>query len=329
MNLSDFDYELPQELVAHSPAEPRDSSRLMVVNKQTGEIIHDRFFNVTKYLDPSDLVVFNDTKVIPARLFGKKETGGKVEILLLKEHENSEWEYISKPGLRDETKLFFDQGLPGIVQNGRLVFDLNKDSMKVYLDTYGYIPLPPYIHSSEDLRGPKIKQSYQTVYAKEEGSAAAPTAGLHFTPEVMAKIKNKAYVTLHVGLGTFMPVKVSEIENHTMHSEQYSISENTKHELLNAKQNNRKIIAVGTTSVRTLETWAQTNKIFGETDIFIYPGYKFKIIDGIITNFHLPKSTLLMLVSAFAGKDLIKKAYTEAIKEKYRFFSFGDAMLLM
>ncbi len=329
MNLSDFDYELPQELIAHSPAEPRDSSRLMIVNKRTGEIIHDRFFNITNYLGPNDLVVFNDTKVIPARLFGKKETGGKVEILLLKEHEDVEWEYISKPGLRGETKLFFDQGLTGIVRNGRLVFNLNKNAMKAYINTYGYIPLPPYIHSSEDLRGPKIKQSYQTVYAKEEGSAAAPTAGLHFTPELMAKINNKAYVTLHVGLGTFMPVKVSDIEKHIMHSEHYEISEMDRMKIDKWKVEGRRIIAVGTTSVRTLETWANTNNTRGDTSIFIYPGYEFKLVGGMITNFHLPKSTLLMLVSAFAGKDLIKKAYTEAMKEKYRFFSFGDAMLLI
>lgn len=314
MNTFEFDYELPRSLIAQEPVFPRDHSRLMIIEKDTGKINHDYFYNLPKYLKPDDLLVFNQSKVFPARLYGKKITGGKVEVLLLKPG----WEFISKPGLREGQEIVFDKGLTAKVINNKLIFNIDVISI---INDIGYTPLPPYIDPNVIGDEPKIRQMYQTVYAKDIGSAAAPTAGFHFTKELLDKIPNKEYVTLHVGLGTFLPVKTDKIEEHKMHSEWYDISPKTQKAILAAKR----VIAVGTTSVRVLESaWDKH-----ETDIFIYPGYKFKHVDGMITNFHLPKSTLLMLVSAFAGRDLIMKAYKEAVKEKYRFFSFGDAMLII
>lgn len=321
MKVSEFDYDLPRELIAQTPTDKRDHSRLMIVSRKTGEIKHDYFYNLPKYLRADDLVVLNKTKVFPARLFGKKETGGKVEVLLLRPG----WEYISKPGLKEGMRIMFDQNLEAIIENGLLKFSIESDDLMDKLNDIGYTPLPPYITAPDESAKANIRRRYQTVYAAEIGSAAAPTAGLHFTQELLGKVPNKEYVTLHVGLGTFAPVKTEDVEEHKMHSEYFSIPQTTIHKLQVAKR----IVAVGTTTVRTLETWANTGKLSGETDIFIYPGYKFKVVNAMITNFHLPKSTLMMLVSAFAEKDLIMKAYQEAVREKYRFFSFGDAMVII
>lgn len=322
MKLSDFDYDLPEELIAQSPVTPRDSSRLMIVNKTTGEIKHDHFYNLLNYLSPLDLLIFNETKVFPARLYGTKESGGKVEILLLN---IGTGEYISHPGLREGQQIIFDPQLHASVQNDRLIFNLQSGQLRDKIYAIGHTPLPPYVMSNGKYQIPNIDRRYQTVYARNEGSVAAPTAGFHFTEELLEKIPNKAFITLHVGLGTFRPVKTENIENHQMHSEQYDVPSNLKSQIASHKR----IVAIGTTSVRALESWASTGKLSGSTDIFMYPGYKFKIVDALITNFHMPKSTLLMLVSAFAGYDLIMKAYKEAIKEKYRFYSFGDAMLII
>ena len=339
MKVSDFNYNLPEELIAQVPLE-RDESRLMVLNRKNQSIEHRVFKDIIDYLQPGDCLVRNNTKVIPARIYGKKETGANVEFLLLNNIEGDIWESIVRPGnkLHIGTKVIFKDGLlkaeildimPGGTR--KVKFHYNGIFNEI-LDEIGLMPLPPYIH--EELRE---KDRYQTVYAKYEGSAAAPTAGLHFTPELLKKIEEKnvqiANVTLHVGIGTFRPVKEDTVEAHKMHSEHFYIKQEDCDKINKAKQEGKRVIAVGTTSCRVLETIADENtglvkKVEGDTQIFIYPGYKFKCIDGLITNFHLPQSTLLMLVSALAGKDFIMNAYNEAVKDKYRFFSFGDAMFI-
>ena len=340
MKVSDFKYDLPEELIAQTPIEKRDESRLMILNRKTQTIEHKRFKDIINYLNPGDVLVRNNTKVIPARLYGKKETGAKVEFLLLNNIEKDIWEVIVRPGnkLHVGTKVIFADGIlkanilevmPGGTR--KVEFEYNGIFNEI-LDQIGLMPLPPYIH--ERL---KQKDRYQTVYAKYEGSAAAPTAGLHFTKELLEQIEQNqiqiANVTLHVGIGTFRPVKEETVEAHKMHSEHFYIKQEDADKINNAKKEGKRVIAVGTTSCRVLETIADektgmVKPIEADTQIFIYPGYKFKCIDGLITNFHLPESTLLMLVSALAGKDYILKAYNEAVKEKYRFFSFGDAMFI-
>ena len=341
MNINEFDYELPKELIAQTPLKDRSSSRLLILNKNTGELKHEVFSNIINYLNKGDVLVLNDTKVIPARLIGEKEdTGAVIEILLLKDIGNDTWECLGKPGkrLKIGTIIKFGDGSlkcevvekldEGII-HVKLIYE---GILMEILDKLGTMPLPPYIH--EKL---KDQSRYQTVYAKVSGSAAAPTAGLHFTKELLKRIEDKGiiitYVTLHVGLGTFRPVEVENILEHKMHSEYYIMYKETADILNKAKDEGRRIVAVGTTSTRTLETVASLYEgkfkaCSGDTDIFIYPGYKFKAIDCLITNFHLPKSTLVMLVSAFSSRDIILNAYKEAIKEKYRFFSFGDAMFI-
>lgn len=339
MQVSEFNYELPEELIAQHPLEKRDESRLMVLNRKEKTIEHKVFKDIIDYLRPGDCLVRNNTKVIPARLYGKKDTGANVEFLLLKNMGNDIWETIVRPGnkLHSGAKVIFGDG----ILKAEILETLEGGTRKVkfyyegifneILDKIGLMPLPPYIH--EKL---KQKDRYQTVYAKYDGSAAAPTAGLHFTPELLEKITEKgveiANVTLHVGIGTFRPVKEETVEEHKMHTEHFYIKKEDVDKINKAKQNGGRIIAVGTTSCRVLETIAGENGIVkeceGDTSIFIYPGYKFKILDALITNFHLPQSTLLMLVSALAEKDYIIKAYEEAVKEKYRFFSFGDAMFI-
>lgn len=340
MKTSDFYYDLPEELIAQDPLEDRSSSRLMVLDRETGEVEHHIFKEVIDYLNPGDCLVINDTKVIPARLFGVKEgTEAKIEVLLLKRRENNVWETLVKPGkkARVGARISFGDGLLkgeviDVVEEGnRLIRFSYEGIFEEILDQLGQMPLPPYItHQLKD------KNRYQTVYAKHEGSAAAPTAGLHFTPELLKAIEEKgvniAHVTLHVGLGTFRPVKVEDVTQHHMHSEFYVVEESQAALVNETKRNGGKIVAVGTTSLRTLESAAGEDGLLqaksGWTDIFIYPGYQFKIIDRLITNFHLPESTLIMLVSALAGKEHIMAAYEEAVKERYRFFSFGDAMLI-
>ena len=318
MDVKDFYYDLPQELIAQDPLEDRSSSRLMVLDKNTGEVTHRVFKDITDYLRPGDCLVINNTKVIPARLYGVKEgTEAKIEILLLKRKENDIWETLVKPGKKCKvgTKISFGDGL----LTGEI------------LDQLGQMPLPPYItHQLQD------KNRYQTVYAKYDGSAAAPTAGLHFTPELLKKVKEMgveiAEVTLHVGLGTFRPVKETDVLKHHMHSEFYRIEQSEADKINHAKETGHRVIAVGTTSTRTLEAASDENGFLRETsgwtEIFIYPGYRFKVIDSLITNFHLPESTLVMLVSALAGREHVLNAYEIAVQEKYRFFSFGDAMLI-
>lgn len=339
MKTEDFNYELPEELIAQTPLKDRSSSRLLVLDKETGEITHEHFYNIINYLNEGDILVLNDTKVIPARLFGiKEETNAAIELLMLKEHENDVWECLTKPAKRIKvgTIISFGDKLKAKCieekEEGIRIFKLiYKGILFEILDELGEMPLPPYIH--EKL---KDKDRYQTVYAKYEGSAAAPTAGLHFTPELLDRIKNKGvkivYITLHVGLGTFRPVNVDNINDHKMHSEFYMMSKETADILNEAKKNNNRIISVGTTSTRTLETvinlYGEFKKCSGWTEIFIYPGYNFKAITSLITNFHLPKSTLVMLVSALAGRKNILNAYNEAVKEQYRFFSFGDSMFI-
>ena len=340
MKVSDFDYELPEELIAQVPIEKRDESKLMVLNREKKNIENKVFKDIIDYLNPGDCLVINNTKVIPARLYGKKETGAKVEFVLLKQLEEDEWETIVKPGnkLHVGTKIIFGDGLLEaeileIMEGGtRRVKFYYEGIFNEILDKIGLMPLPPYIH--EEL---KEKNRYQTIYAKYEGSAAAPTAGLHFTPELLKKIEEKgvkiANVTLHVGIGTFRPVKVDNIEEHHMHSEHFYIKEEDVKKINESKEKGKRVIAVGTTSCRVLETISdeKTGKVEaqeGDTQIFIYPGYKFKCIDALITNFHLPKSTLLMLVSALGGTEYMLEAYKEAVKNKYRFFSFGDAMFI-
>lgn len=339
MKTNDFDYYLPEELIAQTPLTKRDSSRLLVLDKETGEIEHKHFTDIIDYLHAGDVLILNDTKVMPARLYGTKvDTNAAIEVLMLKENESDIWTCLTRPAKRIKvgTIIKFSDKLSaeciGIGDDGirNLKFIYNGIFYEI-LDELGEMPLPPYIH--EKL---KDKDRYQTIYAKNIGSAAAPTAGLHFTEELLEKIKQKGvlveYITLHVGLGTFRPVNVEDVTKHKMHSEYYEMNKNTARILNQAKKENRRIISVGTTSTRTLETiinlYGEFRECHGWTDIFIYPGYTFKGITSLITNFHLPKSTLLMLVSALAGKDKIMNAYNEAVKEKYRFFSFGDAMFI-
>lgn len=339
MKVSDFYYNLPDELIAQTPIEKRDESRLMILNRERHSIEHKKFKDIIEYLEPGDVLVRNNTKVIPARLYGKKETGANVEFLLLNNIEGDIWECIVRPGnkLHVGTRVVFGQGLlvgnilevmPGGTRKVKFEYD---GIFNEILDKIGLMPLPPYIH--EEL---KQRDRYQTVYAKYDGSAAAPTAGLHFTQELLKKLEEKgviiANVTLHVGIGTFRPVKEEIVENHKMHSEHYYIKKEDADKINKAKKDGKRVIAVGTTSCRVLETVSDENGFIketeGDTQIFIYPGYKFKILDGLITNFHLPESTLLMLVSAFADREFVMGAYKEAVKEKYRFFSFGDAMFI-
>ena len=339
MKVSEFNYSLPEELIAQTPIEKRDMSRLMVLNRENKTIEHKVFKDILDYLGEGDCLVINNTKVIPARLYGKKETGAKVEFLLLNNIEGDIWECIVRPGnkLHIGTTVAFGDGLLkadilDVMEGGtrKVKFHYNGIFNEI-LDKIGLMPLPPYIH--EEL---KEKDRYQTVYAKHQGSSAAPTAGLHFTEELLEKVKEKgveiAKVTLHVGIGTFRPVKVDEVENHHMHSEHYYIDKEEADKINRAKENGKKVIAVGTTSCRVLESVADENgkvrEIEGDTSIFIYPGYKFKCVDNLITNFHLPESTLVMLVSSLAGKEFIMSAYEEAVKTRYRFFSFGDAMYI-
>ncbi len=340
MNVRDFYFDLPQELIAQDPLEDRSASRLLVLDKHTGEMEHRHFKDILDYLKKGDCLVINDTKVIPARLFGVKEgTEAKIEILLLKRRENDIWETLVKPGKKAKvgTVISFGEGLLkgtviDVVEEGNRLIQFSYEGIfEEILDQLGQMPLPPYItHQLQD------KNRYQTVYAKNEGSAAAPTAGLHFTKELLKKIQERgveiAHVTLHVGLGTFRPVKVDEIEAHHMHSEFYIVEEEEAKKVNDAKLNGGRIVCVGTTSCRTVESASTEDGILkagsGWTEIFIYPGYRFKILDCLITNFHLPESTLIMLVSALAGRDHVLHAYEEAVRERYRFFSFGDAMFL-
>jgi len=340
VKVKDFDFYLPEELIAQHPMEKRDESRLMVVDRISGHIEHKIFKDILGYFNEGDCLVLNNTRVLPARLIGEKEnTGGKIEFLLLKRIEGDKWETLVKPGKKAKIGARFVFGLgelkaevKGMGEDGSRIIEFEYEGIfEEVLDKLGQMPLPPYITEKLD-----DKERYQTVYSKEKGSAAAPTAGLHFTKELLKDIENKgvkiAFVTLHVGLGTFRPVKVEDIEEHHMHSEYYTMSKETADIINKTKENGGKVIAVGTTSCRTLETIGDENgkvkETSGWTDIFMYPGYKFKIVDRLITNFHLPQSTLLMLVSAFSRRENIMNAYKEAVDEKYRFFSFGDAMFL-
>ena len=340
MKTSDFDFYLPEELIAQHPLEKRDYSRLMVLDKATGEIEHKHFYDVLDYLNEGDTLVLNNTRVMPARLIGEKvESGGKIEFLLLKRIEGDKWECLAKPGKRAKigTEFTFGSGklkckVVDIVEEGNRIIEFSYDGIfEQVLDELGEMPLPPYITERLDDR-----ERYQTVYSKEQGSAAAPTAGLHFTKELLEKVKEKgvniAYVTLHVGLGTFRRVNVDDVNEHVMHSEFYQLDEENANIINETKKRGNKIISVGTTSTRTLETIGDENGFVkaqsGWTNIFIYPGYKFKVVDNLITNFHLPESTLIMLVSALAGKEKVMNAYNEAVKERYRFISFGDLMII-
>ncbi len=341
MKTSDFYYDLPEELIAQTPVEPRDSSRMLVMDRKTGALEHRHFYDITDYLNEGDCLIVNDSRVLPARIFGTKEgTGAQVEFLLLRQIENKRWETLTKPGKKAKigTKFIFGDGLmtavvTDVTDEGNRIVDFEcEDSIYEVLDKLGQMPLPPYIH--EKL---KDKERYQTVYSRELGSAAAPTAGLHFTKELMEKVRAKGvnigYVTLHVGLGTFRPVKVDDVTKHHMHSEHYEIPEETARLINETKRNGKRVIAVGTTSCRTLESVAKKEGCVcpseGWTDIFIYPGFEFRVLDGLITNFHLPESTLIMLVSAFAGFDNVMNAYKTAVEERYRFFSFGDCTLIL
>lgn len=337
-----FDFNLPESLIAQTPLKNRSDSRLMVLNKETGDLKHTVFKNITEYLQPGDCLVLNDTKVLPARLFGiKEDTGAKIEVLLLKQTEDDRWETLVKPAKRIKigSEIIFGDGklkatcIEEKEHGGRILEFQYEGIFYEVLDALGEMPLPPYIKEQLDDR-----DRYQTVYAKESGSAAAPTAGLHFTEELLEEIKNMgvhiAFITLHVGLGTFRPVSVEDVDKHSMHAEFYQVNEETAELINNVKKQGGRIISVGTTSTRTLETIASANNgqivsTSGWTDIFIFPGYEFKGIDGMITNFHLPKSTLIMLVSALAGREHVLHAYEEAVNQKYRFFSFGDAMLII
>ncbi|WP_313340809.1 tRNA preQ1(34) S-adenosylmethionine ribosyltransferase-isomerase QueA [Sedimentibacter sp.] len=337
---SDFYYELPEELIAQTPIKERDHSRLLILDKKTGEIEHKHFYDIVDYFNEGDCLVINDTKVLPARLFGtKKDTGSLIEILLLKRTGDKRWETLVKPGkkARTGTEITFKENLLSgkiveVLEDGNRIIEFDyKGIFEEILDQLGEMPLPPYIHEKlED------KNRYQTIYAKNPGSAAAPTAGLHFNDEVLKSLENKgvdiARLTLHVGLGTFRPVKAEFISEHKMHSEYYELSECEANKINNAKQNGKRVISVGTTSTRTLETIGDENGLVkpekGWTDIFIFPGYKYRVVDALITNFHLPESTLIMLISALAGKNNIMRAYKTAVDNKYRFFSFGDAMFI-
>lgn len=345
MRLEDFDYYLPEELIAQHPVEPRDSSRLMIVDRISGDILHKTFRDILNFLQAGDVLVLNKTKVIPARLLGeKKDTGANIEVLLLHRLEQNLWEVLIKPGkrLKPGQEVVFGRGLffgklISILENGNRIMEFSYSGLfEEVLDELGKMPLPPYIHAEL-----QDKERYQTVYAKDSGSAAAPTAGLHFTEELLKRIKAQGVevleVLLHVGLGTFRPVKTENIMEHQMHSEYYCLDQQTAERINLAKEQGRRVIAVGTTVVRTLESAANLSKNKGEvrlnqaegwTDIFIYPGYKFKVVDALLTNFHFPRSTLIMLVSALAGRDLILKAYETAVKDRYRFFSFGDCMFI-
>ncbi len=340
LKTSDFYYNLPEELIAQSPLENRTYSRLMALDKESGSIEHKHFYDIADYLNPGDCIVINDTKVLPARLFGtKKDTEASIELLLLKRIDDKKWETLVKPGKKAKlnTEIVFKEGLlegriTDVLETGNRIIEFKYEGIfEEILDELGEMPLPPYIHEKlED------KNRYQTVYAKHPGSSAAPTAGLHFNDEIIKDMTDKgisiAKLTLHVGLGTFRPVKAEYITEHKMHSEYYELSEEEANKINYAKDNGKRIISVGTTSTRTLETISdesgRVKASSGWTDIFIYPGYKFKLIDGLITNFHLPESTLIMLVSALAGKENTMKAYQEAVNQEYRFFSFGDAMLI-
>lgn len=339
MLLSEFDYNLPEELIAQHPCEPRDHSRLLVLDKITGAISHKHFFDLLEYVKAGDTLVFNDTRVIPARLIGSKaNTGGKVEVFLLNRKSKSDWEVLVKPGkkARPGTIIVFSEKLSGEILEstdfgGRVVRFIYEGIFEEILDELGETPLPPYITAQL-----ADKERYQTVYARERGSAAAPTAGLHFTTALMKQLEKKgvhlAFVTLHVGLGTFRPVNTENITDHVMHREYYSVLPETAELINQSKQQGGRIIAVGTTAIRTLETATVNGRLeakSGWTEIFIYPGYEFKMIDAAVTNFHLPKSTLLMLISALAGKEKVFAAYKEAVEQKYKFFSFGDAMLII
>lgn len=339
LNTKSYFYDLPEELIAQVPAEPRDSSRLLVYHKNDSNIEHRVFRNIIDYLNDGDILVVNNTKVLPARLYGKKDTGAVIEILLLKRLDIKTWECLAKPGkrLKTNTVINFSENLKGIILDdtnfGGKIIKFEYDGVfEEIIDKIGIMPLPPYIKEQY-----KDKERYQTVYNKIAGSSAAPTAGLHFTPELLKKIKEKGVtiveVLLHVGLGTFRPVSEDNILNHPMHSEYIEVSKESAEIINSAKQEGRRIIAVGTTSIRVLESATDDNGILQpcqkETSIFIYPGYKFKMVDGIVTNFHLPESTLIMLVSAFLGYDETMQMYDEAVKERYRFFSFGDATLLI
>ena len=339
MKVSEFNYDLPEELIAQTPIKERDKSRLMVLNREEKTIEHKVFKEILDYLKPGDVLVRNNTKVIPARLYGKKDTGANVEFLLLNRIEGDTWEAMVRPGrkLLPGVEVTFGDGILKakvleVLEGGNRKVEFEYDGIfNEILDKIGLMPLPPYIHETL-----KEKNRYQTVYAQFEGSAAAPTAGLHFTDELLEKIKEKgveiANVTLHVGIGTFRPVKVETIEEHDMHSEHYYIKQEDVEKINAAKKEGRRVIAIGTTSCRVLESIADekgfVNAQEGDTSIFIYPGYTFKCVEALITNFHLPESTLIMLVSALAGKDYVMQAYNEAVKEKYRFFSFGDAMFI-
>ncbi len=339
MNTSDFNYYLPHELIAQTPLKQREKSRMLVLDKNSGKIIHDKFENILNYVNKGDTFVFNDTKVLPARLFGhRKDKEEAIEVLLLKQENGDKWQTLVKPGkkMKLDTEIIFSDELSAkvvdILEEGERILEFKYNGIfNEILDKLGTMPLPPYI--TEKLED---KDRYQTVYSKNLGSAAAPTAGLHFTNEIIQKLNEKGvnvvYVTLHVGLGTFRPVKVHKLEEHKMHSEYFVISKEACDVINNTKKNGKKVYAVGTTSCRVLESATDENGIIHdmakETDIFIYPGYKFKMVDNLITNFHLPESTLIMLVSALAGRENVLNAYNEAVEEKYRFFSFGDCMLI-
>lgn len=348
MKLRDFEYVLPEELIAAYPTKARDESRLLILGKDSGRILHRRFDDVADYLSNGDILVLNNSKVFPARLIGEKATGGKAEILLDHEDQDGEWEAIGK-NIKEGAEISFGHGLKGKISHKfertcLIKFNKTKEILMKVLEEIGRVPLPPYVEQKRMRSGIEFKEDkdrYQTVYAKERGSTAAPTAGLHFTKELLNKIEERGakivYLTLHVGLGTFLPVEADIIQNHTMHKEFFSIGKEALTEIMKAKARGNKVFAVGTTTTRVLETVFDKpltlnsellTNVSGWTDIFIYPGYKFKCIDGLITNFHLPKSTLLMLASAFAGHKNIMKAYQEAVKQKYRFYSYGDAVLI-
>ena len=343
-NISDYDYHLPEELIAQEPLKERDQSRLMVLHRDTGEVEHKRFVDILEYLNPGDVLIINETKVMPARIYGEREdTGARIEVLLLKQIKEGQWEVLVNPGrkakkgdvivFKKSDQVVMKAAVMDITETGERIFEFSYqgDFMQL-LDDIGVMPLPPYIKKElED------KDRYQTVYAKKEGSAAAPTAGLHFTPRLLEKVQQKGVklvkILLHVGLGTFKPVKVEDIRKHKMHAEYYEVSEEAACAINETKKRGGKIIAVGTTSARTLETVADKNGFvkseIGWTDLYIYPGYEFKCVDALITNFHLPKSTLIMMISAFAGREKVLNAYNIAVKERYRFLSFGDAMLII
>lgn len=341
MKTVDFYYELPEELIAQTPLEPRDSSRMMVLSRNNGNIIHKHFYDIIDQLEKGDCLILNDSRVLPARIYGtKNDTGANVEFLMLRQIENNTWETLAKPGKKAKigSRFTFGDGIMigtvrDVTEEGNRIIEFEcEESIYTALDKIGQMPLPPYI--TEKLQD---KERYQTVYSNELGSAAAPTAGLHFTKELLQRIKNKGvnigYVTLHVGLGTFRPVKVDEITDHKMHSEHYEVPSSTAQLIKSTKANGKRVIAVGTTSCRTLESvadkYGEVIACDGFTDIFIYPGFKFKVLDGLVTNFHLPESTLIMLVSAFCGYENTINAYKVAVDEKYRFFSFGDSMMIV